>query len=129
MTAPDAIRLDDADNVATAVRTLQPGDTVLGVTLSERVARGHKLALAAIAAGQPVVKYGQFIGHASVDIAPGSHVHSHNLAFAATAAEYEFSTNVKPVQDVGDTARASFDGFRRPSGRVGTRNHVAVSHR
>jgi altronate hydrolase len=43
-----------------------------------------------------VVKYGQFIGHASADIAPGAHVHTHNLAFAATAADYEFSTNVKP---------------------------------
>jgi hypothetical protein len=51
MTAPDAIRLDDADNVATAVRVLQPGDTVLGVTLSERVPRGHKLALSSIARG------------------------------------------------------------------------------
>jgi altronate hydrolase len=27
---------------------------------------------------------------------------------------------------VRDTARASFDGFRRASGRVGTRNHIAV---
>jgi altronate hydrolase len=126
MTAPDAIRLDDADNVATAVRVLQPGDSVLGVTLSERVPRGHKLALSSIAAGQPVVKYGQFIGHASADIEPGAHVHTHNLSFAATAADYEFSTNVKPVVPVRDEARATFQGFRRASGRVGTRNYIAV---
>jgi altronate hydrolase len=99
MTAPDAIRLDDADNVATAVRTLQPGDTVLGVTLSERV-RGATSWLwphcRRAAGGQVWPVYRPRLGSI---LRPAAHVHSHNLAFAATAADYEFSTNVKPVQD------------------------------
>ena len=41
---------------------------------------GHKIALHAITSGAPVRKYGQYIGAATADIAPGEHVHVHNLA-------------------------------------------------
>jgi altronate hydrolase len=126
MNAPDAIRLDETDNVATAVRPLEVGETVCGATLAERIPRGHKFSLAPIAAGRAVVKYGQFIGTASTAIAAGSHVHTHNLGFAATATDYEFSTALKPVAAVKDAERATFQGFRRASGRVGTRNYIAV---
>ena len=126
MKAPEAIRLDDNDNVATAVRPLEAGETVFGVVVKERIPRGHKVALGAVAAGSPVLKYGQFIGNATLAIAPGQHVHTHNLGFAATSAAYEFSTAVRPVTMVPDAARATFQGYRRASGRAGTRNYIAV---
>lgn len=126
MTAADAIRLNQTDNVATAARPLEVGEQVLGVTLRERIARGHKVALSGIGEGQPVIKYGQFIGSASCAIAPGTHVHTHNLAFAATQANYVFSTNIKTAPVVPERQRASFQGYRRTSGRVGTRNYIAV---
>ena len=72
------------DNVATALepldagRTLQLGDSML--VLIEDVPRGHKVALRPIHAGEAVVKYGSPIGTASADIAPGAHVHTHNVA-------------------------------------------------
>jgi altronate dehydratase len=50
------------------------------VTVCRRIPRGHKVALRAIRAGEPVVKYGHPIGAASVDIAPGDHVHIHNVS-------------------------------------------------
>lgn len=40
---------------------------------------GHKVALVDLAAGAPVVKYGQAIGVATVAIGAGDHVHTHNL--------------------------------------------------
>ena len=126
MNAPDAIRLDETDNVATAVRPLEAGETACGVMLAERIARGHKFALTAVAAGNAVIKYGQFIGTASEPIKAGCHVHTHNLGFAATATDYEFSTALKPVAMVPEADRATFQGFRRPGGRVGTRNYIAV---
>ena len=43
-------------------------------------ADGHKYARRAIRAGENVVKYGMPIGHATRDIAPGEHVHVHNVA-------------------------------------------------
>jgi altronate hydrolase len=79
-----AIVLDAADNVATALVPLAAGQRVESesgaVTLAAAVPRGHKFALRAIRAGEPVVKYGQPIGRATVSVAPGQHVHSHNLA-------------------------------------------------
>jgi altronate hydrolase len=79
-----ALVISDRDNVATALEPLAAGRRLeLGehaVTLLENVPSGHKVALRAISAGEPVVKYGSPIGLASTDIAAGAHVHTHNLA-------------------------------------------------
>jgi len=53
------------------------GDQTL--TAVDPVPVGHKLAVALIAAGDKVIKYGAPIGSATRDIAPGQHVHTHNL--------------------------------------------------
>ena len=75
---------DDRDNVANALGALAEGDRVeaLGrsIAVCTPVPLGHKIALASIAAGTPIVKYGEVIGQASVDIAAGEHVHTHNVA-------------------------------------------------
>jgi altronate hydrolase len=79
-----ALVISAADNVATALEPLDPGRTLsfgaLTITIVEAIPRGHKVALQAIGAGERVVKYGSPIGNASSDIAPGTHVHTHNVA-------------------------------------------------
>ena len=80
-----AIRIDPADNVICLLRDHEKGERPdladgPGPALAEAVALGHKIALAPIAAGDPVIKYGVRIGHATAAIAPGDHVHLHNLA-------------------------------------------------
>ena len=81
-----ALVVSARDNVATALEPLEAGRAIrLGesaVTVIEPIPRGHKLALRAIRAGDAVVKYGSAIGTASVDIAAGRHVHTHNVASA-----------------------------------------------
>lgn len=83
---PRALVLDPADNVAVAVTPLAEGEQLeLGacsVTLRAPIRFGHKLALRAIGEGEPVVKYHETIGRASVAIAPGDHVHVHNVVSA-----------------------------------------------
>ena len=76
------LRIDPRDDVATALVALAAGDSAGGVTVRGEIPAGHKLALRAIAAGEPVLKYGWPIGRATADIAAGDHVHSHNLATA-----------------------------------------------
>ncbi len=120
------VRLDAADNVVTAIRTLGTGDLVEGVAALDEIAAGHKIATAPVAEGEPLIKYAQIIGYASQPIEPGQHVHVHNVAFRNTDHDYEFSTNVLPVDHVPEAERASFMGFRRKSGKVGTRNFIAV---
>jgi (2R)-sulfolactate sulfo-lyase subunit alpha len=40
---------------------------------------GHKVAIRAIAKGDTIIKYGVDIGRAVADIAPGEHLHVHNV--------------------------------------------------
>ena len=79
-----ALVISERDNVATALQALAPGQRLdLGestLIVEEPIAPGHKIALTAIAAGEPVIKYGSAIGTASRDIAAGTHVHTHNVA-------------------------------------------------
>lgn len=79
-----ALVISAADNVATALESLEPGRTlqVAGRALvtREAVPSGHKVAIVDIEAGQPVIKYGSPIGVATTSIAAGMHVHTHNLS-------------------------------------------------
>lgn len=114
------IRLNPEDNVAIALRSLEAGQ---GPAV-DRVPRGHKLALGDIRKGDVVRKYAQPIGYASEDIRAGSHVHTHNLEFRQVQQAYEFArTRSEPSVDGSDR---SFRGYRRSSGKVGTRNYIAV---
>ena len=78
-----AILLDPRDNTAAAAMNLQAGDVAVidgaTITMRDPVPLGHKLAVRAIRAGEHVLKYGGSIGSATCDIAPGEHVHLHNL--------------------------------------------------
>ena len=83
-TDPRLLLLHDGDNVLVVRRPLEAGE-VIGVAgrqvrVGTRLGLGHKLARAPIAAGAPVIKYGAPIGRATRAIAPGDHVHLHNLA-------------------------------------------------
>lgn len=114
------IRLSPDDNVVTAISPLAVGDE--GATTL--IPRGHKMASVAIAKGSAVRKYAQVIGYAAEEIPAGAHVHTHNLEFRNVDMEYEFSTNLRPVQPAA--APDTFQGYRRANGRVGTRNYIAV---
>ena len=121
------VRLDAADNVVTAIRPLEAGTEVApGVTTLGLVPRGHKVATRPVAPGERVVKYAQTIGYASEAIGPGAHVHTHNVAFRGTDHAYEFATDLRLPAMVPGAERDTFMGFRRASGRVGTRNFIAV---
>jgi hypothetical protein len=78
-----ALRLKDDDNVAVCLRALAPGAQLdfdgASVTARMPIPAGHKIALRPIAAGDLILKYGQTIGRASAAIAPGEHVHVHNV--------------------------------------------------
>lgn len=76
-------QIDPRDNVAVALADLPAGSTVQvadeTVTVQDAIPFGHKLALARIPPGAPVIKYGEQIGLASRPIVPGEHVHVHNV--------------------------------------------------
>ena len=75
------IILSAGDNVAVATAAIAPGSTVAGIQTREKIDPGHKVAIADISLGSPVVKYGQAIGRTTAEVKAGDHVHSHNLHF------------------------------------------------
>ena len=72
------LRLAETDPVAIATRDIAAGEQVtLGavtVTVAADVPLGYKVALRAIAAGEPVHKYRVPIGSATADIRPGDRI-------------------------------------------------------
>jgi altronate hydrolase len=117
------IRLHPLDNVVVASRRLPKGSIAAreGIVALEAIPAGHKLATTFIAAGQPILKYGQVIGAATEDIPAGAHVHVQNLAVSALRRDAERGA----AQPRTEPAR-SFMGFRRADGKVGVRNYVGV---
>lgn len=91
----NVLKIHPLDNVVTALRELpvgtllQASEELPQVVTSELIPFGHKVAIAAITRGDVVTKYGASIGIASADIAPGQHVHVHNLKSVRGAAQYE----------------------------------------
>ena len=82
-----AFRIHARDNVATLLEDAADRVEVRGegrgsIPLAAPIALGHKVALDAIAPGEPVIKFGIAIGTASVGIAQGEWVHLHNCASA-----------------------------------------------
>jgi altronate hydrolase len=124
--SPAILRIDPEDDVAVALRPLEAGETVAaGVVVREPVAKGHKVAIKAVAVGAPVKKYGWPIGRATAAIAPGDHVHSHNLA-TALGGEQTYDIERHPPQRHPAPAGPTFQGYRRADGRVGTRNEIWI---
>jgi len=133
MSRPQArtLVLNAADNVAVALSNLDVGTmTPQGVTTLKRVPKGHKFATQPIAAGAAVVKFGQIIGFASRDIPAGEWVHEHNCGMGGADGtlthDYAFSEGVVAPEMVPEAQRATFEGYRRANGRVGTRNYIGI---
>ena len=124
------IRLHPLDNIVIVKISLQAGTRLIDdqgdIIVQQTIPSGHKLAVMSIATDEVVRRYGQIIGFATRSIAPGDHVHSHNLSVGDFARDYAFGADVKPIELVPEKERRTFRGYRRANGRVGTRNYLAL---
>ncbi len=118
------ITLSPEDTVSIALADLPAGELVEGIALPAPIPRGHKIARQALHPGDLVRRYGQVIGQATVEIAPGAQVHVHNLAMADHTADYAFGADMRPIVPANEPR--SFMGYRRADGRSGTRNYLGV---
>lgn len=122
------IRLHPDDNVVIA-RTEVAIGTKLGATqlfCRSQVPAGYKISSTAIAAGEPVRKYNVVVGFAATDIAPGTLVHTHNTTFREFERDYAHASEYRPLELVPVAERASFEGYVRENGEVGTRNFIGI---
>ena len=125
-TPPIYLRLNPADNVVVARTDIMPGTPVEDVTTTTTVPAGHKIATSAIKQGEMVRKYDQIIGFASADIQPGDHIHVDNCAMGDFDRDYAIGVDAREVNFLGDSERATFQGYKRANGSVGTRNYLGI---
>ncbi|HEX4751113.1 MAG TPA: altronate dehydratase family protein [Bryobacteraceae bacterium] len=131
--ANSAILLNPEDNVCIARVALSAGQNIevgpARVLVQDNIPAAHKVAFRTIARGESIVRYGNVIGFATRDIAAGEHVHVHNLGYRdVDYSALQLGTAVlgKNVAAQPRTFPRTFQGFRRPDGRVGTRNYIGV---
>lgn len=113
------------DSVAVALVPLKKGKEYEGVLLKEDIEKGHKFALKNIRTGEKVIKYGEVIGRATKDIAPGEHVHSHNMA-TNLEGTLEYSYNKKESNCLDCRVSPRVQVYERKNGEVGIRNELWV---
>ncbi|MDQ3175446.1 MAG: UxaA family hydrolase, partial [Acidobacteriota bacterium] len=77
------IKIHESDNVAVAVTPLRAdtriADSFPAVVTASEIPRGHKVALADLEIGQPIIKYGFTIGRTTQKICSGDWIHAHTL--------------------------------------------------
>jgi altronate hydrolase len=121
------LRLNAVDNVVVAITTAEKGGaTSEGIVASERIGKGHKMASMAIKSGDPVRKFGQIIGFAKKNIEAGDWVHEHNIGMGELSHDYAFGQGATQEAILPLEKQATFQGFRRANGRVGTRNYIGI---
>jgi altronate hydrolase len=119
------VELHPEDDVWIALRDVPAGSTTPdGIRVLADITSGHKVARRVVRQGQPVHRYHQIIGFANRDIAPGEHVHVHNLSMGELKLDYAYCVDAKPTAYFAEPR--SFMGIRRTDGRVATRNYIGL---
>ena len=126
-----AIIVDPRDNVAVVKVQTTPGLEVSlpngkPLVIQAAVLPGHRFATREIPAGEFVLQYGQPIG-TSLGIGEGDFISHENMSNEVPLLRnLREDLHTPPPAYFPESERATFMGFRRPDGRVGTRNHVLI---
>ena len=125
------LKINANDNVAVVLAdVLTAGDVVevdgQRVVVQQEVARGHKVALVDMGAGQQVVKYGYPIGHLTQTVKAGEWIHTHNLkSDLCDNLKYTYTPKSYDVEfQRDDNLRVM--GYLRASGEMGIRNELWI---
>ena len=122
------IRLHPNDNIVVARVDVGIGTEVPSESFTSRsqVPAGYKIAAKKILKGEPILKYNVTVGFANTDIEAGMMVHSHNTEFREFDRDYAYASEFKPTQMLPESGRATFEGYIRSTGKVGTRNFIGI---
>ena len=120
------IRIHPGDNVGVARQPRRAGSCEGGILLRQDIPAGHKVALVGIPGGGMIRKYGFPIARATRPITAGEHVHSHNAATMLGADNVSVQDLLSPAISAAQGPIPTFQGFRRPDGRVAIRNEIWI---
>lgn len=132
MSAPDniVIKTSPTDNVGivSSPSGLEKGAPLPeGIVTTQSIPMGHKVALANINAGDPVVRYGQEIGYAKSLLLAGSWVNETNMEMPKPPDLDDIHFSPHPVPKVEPLTGYTFQGFKNADGTVGTKNVLGIT--
>lgn len=117
-------KINDKDNVAVALEKLKKGEIIDNVKLLDDIPFGHKVLLNDLKSGENIIKYGNPIGHLTIDCKKGEHIHEHNLKTnLSDIIEYKYCGENEYQPKKCDV---TFNGYLRQDGRAATRNEIWI---
>ena len=135
----NALLMNPADNVVTTVTEIAQGADVcfmkgcetIVLRAEEDIPYCHKVALADIAVGSDVIKYGESLGRLVTPVGKGCWVNDQNLKSELRDYDSELAGadwQMCAQQSAGNPSLKPFQfwGYRRPEGRPGIRNHILL---
>lgn len=126
---PLFLQVHPADNVAIALPAegLSAGTEFRGITAREFIPQAHKIVTSAIEAGQPIIRYGQIIGVANRELAPGSRIREEDVLLPAPPPLDALALATAIPASLPPLDCFMFEGYRNVDGSVGTRNVLAIA--
>jgi galactarate dehydratase len=127
---PRYLRVNERDNVAVVVNQggLPAGSRFAdGLVLTEAIPEAHKVALADLAKGDAIIRYGVTIGFANCAIARGSWVHDGLMTLPDAPPLADCPLATAPPKPLPALEGHTFEGYRNPDGTAGTKNILGIS--
>ncbi len=117
-------KINNKDNVAVALEELKKGEIIDNIKLLDDIPFGHKVLLNDLKSGENIIKYGNPIGHLTIDCKKGEHIHEHNLKTnLSDIIEYKYCGKNEYQPKKCDV---TFNGYLRQDGRAATRNEIWI---
>lgn len=117
-------KINNKDNVAVALEELKKGEIIDNIKLLDDIPFGHKVLLNDLKHGENIIKYGNPIGHLTIDCKKGEHIHEHNLKTnLSDIIEYKYCGENEHQPKKCDV---TFNGYLRQDGRAATRNEIWI---
>ena len=122
------VKVNQSDNVAIAVQPLTAGTEIEGLHINQDIPQAHKVALADIPKGSPVIRYGVILGYAMNPIRRGDWINEFMLELPTPPSvdDMEYGKNI--VTELPDPPVTTFEGYvNSDGGYAGTRNILGIS--
>lgn len=127
---PLFVKVHERDNVAIIVNAggLPAGaEFSNGLVLVEATPQAHKVTLRDLAAGEPILRYGEVIGHARRALPAGAWVREEFVAMPEAPSLETLSLATAIPVSMPVLEGYSFEGFRNPDGSAGTKNILGIT--
>ncbi|WP_062260646.1 UxaA family hydrolase [Endozoicomonas arenosclerae] len=125
------LQIHPDDNVLITLKAFEQGTLISAVKetlcLKQDVPPFHKVALTDLAEGEPVIKYGNPIGHITAPVAQGEWIHCHNLkTLLQNQTHYHYKPEEPSISSFDSHTDRVVQIYRRKNGSVGVRNELWV---